>query len=130
MEVEIAKLRLWATAIKHRDGKCMSCGVVKENRRLLAHHIVPTAQGGKNTMENGITLCTNCHKRVHVASSDLYELYSVLFLYLAERSGRTWKPERVETKAERGLQILDETMKDIEADISKFEADLPLLELT
>ena len=47
-----------------RDGyQCQHCG--RRNIRLEAHHIIYTSQGGKDTLDNLITLCTKCHTRVH-----------------------------------------------------------------
>jgi len=47
-----------------RDGyQCQHCG--RRNTRLEAHHIIYTSQGGKDTLDNLITLCTKCHTRVH-----------------------------------------------------------------
>lgn len=43
--------------------QCVSCG--KKNVQLQAHHIVPQCQGGKDTIKNLITLCQQCHKKVH-----------------------------------------------------------------
>jgi len=28
-------------------------------------HIMPRKEGGKNTLENGMTLCRSCHKKIH-----------------------------------------------------------------
>ena len=43
--------------------QCVSCG--KKNVQLQAHHIVHQCQGGKDTIKNLITLCQQCHKKVH-----------------------------------------------------------------
>jgi 5-methylcytosine-specific restriction endonuclease McrA len=43
--------------------QCVSCG--KKKVQLQAHHIVPQCQGGKDTIKNLITLCQQCHKKVH-----------------------------------------------------------------
>ena len=58
----------WAKMVKHRDGymcqrliggrKCGKGGVE-------AHHIRPVSKGGDYSMENGITLCLECHKQEH-----------------------------------------------------------------
>lgn len=36
---------------------------------LETHHIVPLAQGGKDTIENTVALCPNCHRKLHVLNS-------------------------------------------------------------
>jgi 5-methylcytosine-specific restriction endonuclease McrA len=41
---------------------CRKCGLVdKEKRKLEAHHVIPLYSGGKDELENLITLCLNCH---------------------------------------------------------------------
>jgi hypothetical protein len=46
-----------------RDGyQCTQC---KEKKSLDAHHIIWREDGGKDTIENLITLCKQCHKKVH-----------------------------------------------------------------
>jgi len=46
-----------------RDGyTCQICG---SKKNLEAHHIVPRSKGGTNLVENGITLCKDCHRAVH-----------------------------------------------------------------
>src|SRR5947207_475788 len=47
-----------------RDGyTCQQCG--KRNVRLEAHHIVFRSNGGKDTLENLLTLCDQCHHHLH-----------------------------------------------------------------
>ena len=47
-----------------RDGyECTQCK--KKNTRMDAHHIVWKENGGKDTIENLITLCKRCHRKVH-----------------------------------------------------------------
>jgi 5-methylcytosine-specific restriction endonuclease McrA len=47
-----------------RDGyQCQHCS--RKNTRLEAHHIIYTSQGGKDTLDNLIALCSSCHKKVH-----------------------------------------------------------------
>ena len=47
-----------------RDGyQCTQCE--KKNTRLDAHHIIWKENGGKDTIENLITLCKGCHRKVH-----------------------------------------------------------------
>jgi len=53
-----------ADAIKKRDNyTCQGCGA--ENAELHVHHIVPLGAGGSNARSNLITLCDECHGRVH-----------------------------------------------------------------
>ncbi len=47
-----------------RDGfRCTQCK--KKKTRLDAHHILWKEHGGKDTIENLITLCKPCHRKVH-----------------------------------------------------------------
>ena len=47
-----------------RDGyTCQHCS--KRNVRLEAHHIVFRKHGGKDTLENLLTLCDQCHHHLH-----------------------------------------------------------------
>lgn len=47
-----------------RDGyTCTQCG--GRNARLDAHHIIYREHGGKDTLDNLITLCKSCHDKVH-----------------------------------------------------------------
>jgi hypothetical protein len=43
--------------------KCVNCN--KKTGKLHAHHIVFRSQGGKDTIDNLVTLCEGCHKKVH-----------------------------------------------------------------
>lgn len=53
----------WAQQVKERDGyACILCGSDKSPN---AHHIKPACEGGRNSLENGQTLCRNCHAKVH-----------------------------------------------------------------
>lgn len=51
-------------SILHRDNyTCQCCG--KKNCRLDVHHIIFRSNGGTNDENNLITLCEDCHKKVH-----------------------------------------------------------------
>jgi 5-methylcytosine-specific restriction endonuclease McrA len=46
-----------------RDGyKCRVCG---DGEGLTVHHITPRSEGGTDDPENLITLCDECHSRIH-----------------------------------------------------------------
>jgi 5-methylcytosine-specific restriction endonuclease McrA len=46
-----------------RDGwKCQCCGSLIS---LQVHHLVRRSQLGSDTLENLMTLCAGCHRRVH-----------------------------------------------------------------
>jgi 5-methylcytosine-specific restriction endonuclease McrA len=42
---------------------CMNCGWNEGPRDV--HHIIPVSEGGKNEINNMITLCPNCHRLAH-----------------------------------------------------------------
>lgn len=56
-------------AVYKRDNyECQGCtakGGPEGDAELHAHHIVPLSMGGSNMKSNLITLCEDCHGRVH-----------------------------------------------------------------
>jgi hypothetical protein len=54
----------WSTAVKARDCKCIECNATTA---LVAHHVKPKSQYPelKFDLENGVTLCVDCHKDHH-----------------------------------------------------------------
>ena len=51
-------------AVRHRDNyTCQCCG--KKNIRLEVHHIIYRSNGGTNDEDNLITLCEDCHDKLH-----------------------------------------------------------------
>lgn len=56
-------LKGWSRLVKERDGnQCQfeGCAAMED---LEAHHVLPQSVGGQNTLENGITLCREHHRR-------------------------------------------------------------------
>jgi len=53
----------FADKVKDRDNHtCIKCGHKPSNPpQLHAHHIQPKTEGGSNAIENGATLCNQCH---------------------------------------------------------------------
>lgn len=43
---------------------CVACGT-RDKARLEHHHLIPKSEGGSNAESNLITLCDECHGRVH-----------------------------------------------------------------
>jgi 5-methylcytosine-specific restriction endonuclease McrA len=58
------KYRLWSFAVRERDGKCKDCG---STENLHAHHIERFLINKEKQydLDNGITLCSNCHYEYH-----------------------------------------------------------------
>lgn len=60
-------------AIERTHGKaCMCCGWDKGP--CDTHHINEKSNGGKNRLDNGILICPNCHRLVHVGIISSEEL--------------------------------------------------------
>ncbi len=60
------ELRLWRQAVLERDGhRCQHCGSIHAS--LHAHHISPWATDEERRFDvsNGLTLCADCHGKVH-----------------------------------------------------------------
>jgi 5-methylcytosine-specific restriction endonuclease McrA len=55
--------RLRIACLRRDKFTCQGC--TERKKRLQAHHIVPRHRGGPDDLENLITLCTKCHKRIH-----------------------------------------------------------------
>jgi 5-methylcytosine-specific restriction endonuclease McrA len=54
-------------AVLERDGhKCQICGREGTKRNpLTMHHIIYRCQGGRSTLDNLVTWCTECHREFH-----------------------------------------------------------------
>ena len=52
---------------------CTICQYCKPFINNHCHHIVSLANGGKNTINNGIVLCSRCHDEVHAGIINLEE---------------------------------------------------------
>ena len=60
-----------------RDGcECLYCG--EKTVQLDTHHIKLRSQGGHDILENLVSLCWNCHRRVHDAEIKAEELREIL----------------------------------------------------
>lgn len=52
--------------LERDDHRCQGCGAgVADAAEHHVHHIVPLGCGGTNTRSNLITLCDECHGRIH-----------------------------------------------------------------
>ncbi len=63
------------SARKRDGGKCLLC---KYDLVVHIHHIKPRAEGGRNALDNLITLCPNCHALVHLGKIPTSTLKEVL----------------------------------------------------
>lgn len=69
----------WKKAVKARDFfTCQRCGKVGTSNQVEAHHKIPVWFTDKSRlsfmkfdMDNGITLCKQCHKQIHGASGTI-----------------------------------------------------------
>ena len=64
-----------AALVRTFGDKCMACGWDKAP--CDAHHISETANGGKNSVENGIILCPNCHRLAHTEALPVDKLQDI-----------------------------------------------------
>lgn len=53
---------------------CVACGVIED---LHHHHLIPKSRGGSNDDSNIITLCVNCHEKIHGVNNSLITLSSI-----------------------------------------------------
>lgn len=59
------------------DGKCQFCGnnapFIDRNGEpyLEEHHVKRLADGGRDTIDNVVAICPNCHKKIHVVNSEV-----------------------------------------------------------
>jgi len=61
--------------VKERDNHiCQNCKSDKES--LEAHHIVPLANGGSDTMDNMVALCDGCHQSIHSSNETKLQMKS------------------------------------------------------
>lgn len=59
-------------AVRKRDHyQCVECGLKQGKRRLSVHRITPQILGGEYTMENCITVCEPCHRRIEISPEEV-----------------------------------------------------------
>lgn len=58
---------LKAKVLERDKFRCQCCGIGGEAwlQALACHHIVQVSQGGPDTEENLVTVCSNCHSTIH-----------------------------------------------------------------
>lgn len=58
---------------QYKCGNCQAEGGPYGDTELHAHHIVPKSEGGSDLFGNLVTLCADCHARVHTDNDDLQQ---------------------------------------------------------
>ncbi|MGB4497084.1 MAG: HNH endonuclease [Methylococcaceae bacterium] len=53
---------------------CVACGI---REKLHQHHLVPKSRGGSNDQTNLITLCVDCHEKIHRVNNSLIKLSAI-----------------------------------------------------
>ena len=65
------KQQAWRRKLYKRDGGvCAHCGLRCEPSHWEAHHRIRVIDGGDWSLENGLTLCPECHKKTHRSADD------------------------------------------------------------
>lgn len=73
------------------DGKCQYCGNDapfndKQGEPYLeAHHVVRLADGGRDSIDNVVAICPNCHRKMHVLND---EVDTIILEGVAEQNKR------------------------------------------
>ena len=68
LSLDLNSFQLLRRSILQRDGwRCQTCG---SRRGLEVHHITPRSKLGPDAEENLITLCWQCHRRIHSKSRE------------------------------------------------------------
>jgi len=84
VEFDRYKLQKWAKCVKERDGKlCFMCKNETGHFNLNSHHIYPKKDERYTKkiykLDNGITLCWNCHRNVVHSTWTNWRKYCVMF---------------------------------------------------
>lgn len=66
-------------ALKRANNRCERCWTEKD---LEFHHINPVRFGGKNTLENCLVFCHNCH---NIAPSDIFLLKNIFLRFSSSK---------------------------------------------
>lgn len=85
--------------IYRRDG--FRCALCDSTKYLQLHHVIPRGEGGPDTAQNLITLCSDCHAMAHGINlrgwidMDQETICQNIVEYLADmyaREGIIWNP--------------------------------------
>jgi hypothetical protein len=82
--------------VYRRDG--WRCALCDSTSGIQIHHVVKRSQGGKNTPDNLITLCSDCHALAHGmnlrrwADMDETAICQAIVEYMADLYAGRWNP--------------------------------------
>ncbi len=99
MKIKINKTdKKWSQEVIKRDGKCLYCGCTEY---LSAHHLFGRSKSATRfVLDNGFTLCPNCH------------VFSPIFsAHRTEQTFKLWAKKRLGLKRYRELEKLSNTYK-------------------
>ena len=105
--------------------RCCICGLL---HNVQVHHIVPEGEGGKDDIDNAITLCPNCHSEVHGSHAPGRTTLSYAELELKLHRQRTIEQvrnERLGPTKQDGSGALT-TLEIICGNSNEFERAIPL----
>jgi 5-methylcytosine-specific restriction endonuclease McrA len=72
LRLDSTSYRVICKKVFARDGwRCQNCG---SSSNLQIHHIIRRSSLGHDSEQNLITLCKNCHEKIHRKDSNLTEL--------------------------------------------------------
>lgn len=97
------------TLVKMFSDACMRCGWNLAS--CDAHHLLPKSKGGKQTLENGVLLCPNCHRLADCGLISTEELKHIRNSAVPQR--QLWRVQHVRGEASQGTRIKDYRIKDI-----------------
>lgn len=114
-DLENKCLVLWSKLVRARDGhRCQKCGSLKNDQ---AHHIVVKSAcsiTGMLNINNGMTLCSNCHIIWLKDFPDEYILFRDSWL---RTKGLTY--DKLESECKGHSKITLEELKEIKSDFEK-----------
>lgn len=60
--------------IERDNFTCSKCGYFSMSNGLNVHHVKPLSEGGTNSINNLITLCSKCHSTAHGIPSEITQI--------------------------------------------------------
>lgn len=106
----MTKIVDWATEIINRDGRCVICQTKKD---LEAHHVFKVNPQDKiyYGINNGVTLCKDCHEKYHERFGVDCSIKNLLILQRSIGDKRTKKENKRLKRVIKNMQnVLDGCM--------------------